>query len=70
MLTSICNWENHDNVAIEYHHVDKQITFINYQELYEAKEYIKEFLNNYNPGEFIAINYEVPIFCVPALMLG
>ncbi|KAF7994894.1 hypothetical protein HCN44_004366 [Aphidius gifuensis] len=70
LLTSICNWENHDHVAIEYHHADKQMTLINYQKLYEAKNYIKEFLINYNPGEFIGINYEVPIFCVPALMLG
>lgn len=69
-LSGICSWSNDKAVVIEYHNVDKKTMLINYLELHKAQKLIGDFLQVYEPGEFIGIDFDVPIFCVPTLMLG
>ncbi|XP_053972317.1 beta-alanine-activating enzyme isoform X1 [Hylaeus volcanicus] len=68
-LHNTCKWNDLDNVAIEYHDLEKNI-YINYRELFAAKTMLFDFLKCIECSEFIGINYDVPNYCVVSLMLG
>ncbi|KAL2734539.1 beta-alanine-activating enzyme, partial [Vespula maculifrons] len=68
-LIDIINWNYLNNVAIEYHDLNKIYT-IKYAELNEARNKIASILKCIENFEFIGIDIDVPEYCVPALILG
>ena len=68
-LSSICGNFKRQNVAIEYHD-GLNITKITYEELQITRVRIKEILNEISGSQFVAIDLEVPGYCIPSLILG
>ncbi|XP_031774551.1 beta-alanine-activating enzyme isoform X2 [Apis florea] len=68
-LHDICNWNQLDNVAIEYHNLQETI-YIHYKELFHMKSMISDYLKHIQNVEFIGINFDIPEYCVISLILG
>ncbi|XP_076224644.1 aminoadipate-semialdehyde dehydrogenase isoform X2 [Nomia melanderi] len=68
-LHDICNWNEIENVVIEYHDLDSTI-YIDYKELLAAKTMLSNLLQSIKGFEFIGIHFNVPEYCVVSLMLG
>ena len=69
-LHDICNWNELDNVIIEYHDLRGIIIYITYRELLAAKIMLSDHLNSIESCEFIGINFDIPEYCVVSLILG
>lgn len=68
-LHDICNWDQLDNVAIEYHDL-QEIIYINYRELLVTQSLISDYLKCIKNIEFIGINFDIPEYCVISVILG
>ncbi|XP_076237373.1 aminoadipate-semialdehyde dehydrogenase [Calliopsis andreniformis] len=68
-LHEICNWNETDNAAIEYHDL-QEIIYITYRELLAAKLMLSDLLTFIQNPEFIGIYFDIPIYCVISLILG
>ncbi|XP_074109701.1 aminoadipate-semialdehyde dehydrogenase isoform X2 [Cotesia typhae] len=68
-LTQIINWENFEKIAVE-HYSDVGSFTLKYSQVYEAQNYIKNFLKELDCSEFIGIYYDTPIYCITSLILG
>lgn len=69
-LHDICNWNELDNVIIEYHDLRGIIIYITYRELLAAKVMLSDHLKSIQSYEFIGINFDIPEYCVVSLILG
>ncbi|XP_076676078.1 aminoadipate-semialdehyde dehydrogenase isoform X2 [Andrena cerasifolii] len=69
-LHDICNWNELDNVIIEYHDLQGIIICITYRELLAAKVMLSDHLKSIQSYEFIGINFDIPEYCVVSLILG
>ncbi|XP_017879352.1 beta-alanine-activating enzyme [Ceratina calcarata] len=68
-LHDICNWDQLDDVAIEYHDLQENI-YIQYRELHVTKNIISDYLKSLRNTEFIGIDYDIPEYCVIPLIVG
>lgn len=68
-LNDICNWHYLDDIAIEYHDLER-IAFITYAELCAAKQKVFDILLGIKEFQFIGVNFDIPQYCVPSLLLG
>lgn len=69
-LLQLCNWNDLNKVAIEYTCDGIESMHITYAQINEDYKAIKQLLNDIEPAQFIGISSDVPIFCMPTLMLG
>ncbi|KAK9300214.1 hypothetical protein QLX08_006989 [Tetragonisca angustula] len=68
-LHEICNWDQLNNVAIEYHDLQETI-YIDYRELFFTQRLISDYLRCIKCVEFFGINFDIPEYCVISVILG
>ncbi|XP_043267739.1 beta-alanine-activating enzyme [Venturia canescens] len=69
-LNKICEWEESDNVAIKYCDVGEIYTNVTYAQLRSTCIAICHHLQNVKGSLFVGISSDIPMYCIPGLMLG